>query len=322
MTGASGYAACMTIGHRRPGLVRISDQSDRALGELAAFVAVVDSQGFTAAARAIKARKATLSERVQSLEARLGVALLVRTTRAMRLTEEGRVYLDHARRALAAWRDAESAVNAAKTKPQGVLRVTTSAAIAGTLLETVVTEYLARCPDVVFDMDTSVRRIDIAREGFDLAIRTGPLEESSLVARRLGSTRCGYYASPGYLKKHGTPKRPEQLAEHDLIIIPKSEPMDWPFVVRGRVRRIAVRPRLSVTSFELAARAATAGVGILRCPAYFVDPYVSAKQLSPVLEAWTPPSLDVYAVYPPAGGLVPKTRIFIDLLAAWFNQRD
>ncbi len=295
-------------------------QLDQRLSELAAFVAVADAQGFTAAAHKLKARKATLSERVQRLEQRLGVTLMVRTTRALRLTDEGHAYLDHARRALATVRDAEDAVAAAKARPSGVLRVTTSAAIAGTLLETVVARYLARYRDVAVDLDTSVRRIDLAREGFDLAIRTGPLEESSLIARRLGSSTCGYYASPAYLAQHGAPRGPDDLSQHSLVVVPKSEQMEWPFAAHGRTRRVAVQARLTVTSFELAARAAVAGVGIIRSPAYFVGPYLAKKALTPVLSAWTPPGLDIFAVYPPGGVLVPKTRALVDMLIAWFAR--
>jgi len=301
-------------------LERVAYQLEQTLSELAAFVAVADAQGFTAAARTLNARKATLSERVQKLEDRLGVALMVRTTRAMRLTDEGRAYLDHARRAVAAAGDAEGAVVAAKAQPSGVLRVTASAALAGTLLETVVTRYLARYREVVVELDTSVRRIDLAREGFDLAIRTGPLEESSLIARRLGATSCGYYASPAYLKRHGAPQRPDDLAHHDLVVVPKSEPMEWPFVANGRTRRIAVRARLSVTGFDLAARAAIAGVGIIRSPAYFVRPHLSSNRLVPLLVDWTPAEVDIHAVYPPGGTLVPKTRAFVDMLATWFER--
>lgn len=143
-----------------------------------------------------------------------------------------------------------------------------------------------------------------------------------MIARRLGSTSGGYYASPSYVKRYGTPRQPDDLSRHSLVIVPKSEPMEWPFVASGRTRRIAVRPRLSVTSFELAARAAVAGVGIIRSPAYFVRPYISSKELVPVLTAWTPPGVDIYAVYPPGGALVPKTRAFIDTLAAWFERNS
>ncbi|WP_438043041.1 LysR substrate-binding domain-containing protein [Sorangium sp. So ce128] len=296
-------------------------QSGRSLEELAAFVAVVEANGFTAAARAMRARKATLSARVQELEQRLGVSLLVRTTRSLRLTDEGRAYFEHARRSLAAARDAEAVVALARSKPSGLLRITTSAALAGALLESVITPYLARYPEVFVELDTSVRRVDLAREGFDLAIRVGPLDDSSLVARRLGTATGGYYASPRYLDRRGVPARPEDLGRHETIVVAREEgPKDWPFVAGSRRRSIAVRPRLSVGSFELAAQAAAAGAGIVRAPLYFVRPFLSKKRLVQVLKEWTPQGFDVHAVFPPGGTLVPKTRVFLDMLAAWFTR--
>src|SRR5918992_4515145 len=145
-------------------------QSGMALEQLATLVAVVDANGFAAAARATNLRKATVSQRIQQLEKRLGVSLLVRTTRSLRLTDEGRAYVEQARRALEV----------------GVLRVTMHAALASMLFESVVLPYMANNPDVSVHIDTSMRRIDLAREGFDLAVRTGvgPLAESSFIARR------------------------------------------------------------------------------------------------------------------------------------------
>lgn len=296
-------------------------QSGRSLEELAAFAAVVEANGFTAAARALRARKATLSQRVQDLEERLGVPLLVRTTRSLRLTDEGRAYFEHARRSLAAARDAEAVVARAKSKPAGLLRVTTSASIAGMLLEGVITPYLAKYPDVSVHVDTSVRKVDLAREGFDLALRAGPLDESSLIARRLGVASGGYYASPRYLERHGTPAHPDDLQKHATISVPREDgPKAWRFTSGSRSWSMVVRPRLAVGSFELATQAAAAGAGIVWAPRYFVRSYLAKKQLVPVLEAWTPPALEVNAVFPPGGALVPKTRVFIDLVAAWFKK--
>ncbi|WP_394830158.1 LysR substrate-binding domain-containing protein [Pendulispora rubella] len=298
-------------------------QSGSSLEELAAFVAVVEANGFTAAARTLRARKATLSLRVQSLEARLGVSLLVRTTRTLRLTHEGRAYLEHAQRALGAARDADAVVELAKSKPTGLLRITMPASLAGALFEGVVVPYLARYPEVSVQLDTSLRTIDLVREGYDLGLRVGALAGSSLVARRLGSCTGGYYASPRYLEHRGTPKRPEDLDRHATIIVPRGDrPMEWAFVAGSKRRSLVVSPRLSVSSFELAARAAVAGAGVLRSPRYFVAPYLATNQLVPVLRDWTPPSVKVHAVFPPGGVLVPKTRLFVDAVAAWFTRND
>ncbi|NMO14223.1 LysR family transcriptional regulator [Pyxidicoccus fallax] len=297
-------------------------QSNRALEELAAFTAVVEANGFTAAARALRARKATLSQRVQELEERLGVSLLVRTTRSLRLTEEGRAYFEHARRSLAAARAAEDAVAQAKSKPSGLLRVTTSAAIAGMVLEPVVNPFLEKYPEVSIHLDTSVRRLNLVREGIDLALRVGPLDDSSLIARRLGRVSGGYYASPRYLQRRGAPSHPEELHDHATITIPGGEgPKDWPFASGTRKLSFRVKPRLEVSSFELAVRAAVAGLGIVRTPLYFASPFLARRQLVPVLEEWNPPGVWVHAVMPPGGALVPKTRLFLDALTDWFRQQ-
>lgn len=295
-------------------------QSEQALEELRAFVAVVEARGFSAAARALHGRKATLSKRVQELEARLGVPLLVRTTRSLRLTEEGQAYFEHASRALSSARDAEAVVLAAKAEPRGVLRVTTSASMAVLVMDSVIAAYLARHPHVRVVLDISERRGDLLREGFDLAVWAGALEDSSLVARRLGVADGGYYASPAYLRRRSTPRSPEHLGEHDTIAVPKGDaPAAWAFVVAGRRKQVALRPRLEVSDLALAARAAAAGLGIVRAPRSVVAPYLAKKQLVAVLEEATPPGLEVFAVFPPGGALVPKTRVFIDLLHQGFE---
>jgi DNA-binding transcriptional LysR family regulator len=298
-------------------------QSQGELEELVAFVAVNDAQGFTAAARVMHGRKATLSKRVQDLEQRLGVSLLVRTTRSLRLTEEGNAYLQHARRALAAARDAEAAVLSSKAKPRGVLRVSSAVHYANSIIERIVVAYLAKYPEVRVQLDTSERLVDLTREGFDLAIRVGPLHDSSLIARKLGTSHGGFYASPRYLAKRGQPRRPEELAAHDTIVIPKSNAgNEWPFWVGGKRKLFPVQPRLLVTDLGLAAQAAAAGVGILRAPLQVAAPYLEKKLLVPILQPFTLPSLEVNAVYPAGGSLVPKTRLFLELLEAWFRKQS
>ncbi len=299
-------------------------QSGAAFDELSAFVAVVDANGFSSAARASGARKATLSLRVQQLEARLGVALLVRTTRSLRLTDEGSAYLDHARRAVTAANDAEAAVALARTKPRGRLRITAPGAVAAEIFEPVVAPYLAENPEVSIDLDTSTRTVDLVREGYDLALRVAPLADSTLVARRLGTTHGGYYASPKYLAKRRKPRDPDALDKHDTIVVPKGDAAhaSWPFIVGGKTKlRPITSPRLYVTNFDVAAEAAALGLGILRSPSHYVRRYLVEKRLVPVLERFTPPPFDLYAVFPPGASLVPKTRVFLERVAAWFADQ-
>jgi LysR family transcriptional regulator for bpeEF and oprC len=293
--------------------------ANRALEELQAFVVVVEANGFRAAARAVQGRKATLSKRVQDLESRLGVPLLVRTTRTLRLTEEGRAYFEHAARALAAARDAEAVVVSAKAEPRGVLRVTTASSIAALVVDAVVGAYLAKHANVRLDLVVSERRPDLVREGFDLAVWVGALEDSSLVARRLGVAGGGYYASPRYLARRGTPERPEDLAAHDTIVVSKGDAApEWFFVVSGKSKRVPLRGRFVVSDLALAARAAAGDAGIVRAPLPVVQRYLDDKRLLAVLREWTPPGVEVHAVFPPGGALVPKTRAFVDMLEAWF----
>jgi DNA-binding transcriptional LysR family regulator len=161
----------------------------------------------------------------------------------------------------------------------------------------------------------SERRLDIVREGFDVAVWGGPLDDSSLMARKLGVAGGGYFASPTYLARRPAPKSPDDLATHDLVTITKEAgATEWPFAAGGKERRFAIRPRLVVNDLELALRAGIAGMGIVPAPLYIAEPHVVAKQLVQVLRPWTRPAIDVHAVFPPGGALVPKTRALLGLL--------
>jgi DNA-binding transcriptional LysR family regulator len=259
---------------------------------------------------------------VQDLEARLGVSLLARTTRSMRLTEEGHAYYEQASRALALARDAEAAVLAAKAEPRGMLRMTTVPSLASLVVEEAVVQYLAKHPAVRMQLHVSERRLDIVHEGFDLAVWGGTLDDSSLVARKLGVAAGGYFASPRYLASHPELETPDQLALHELVTITKGRgATEWPFSIGGKPKRVAIRPRLVVDDAELAARAAAAGLGVAPLPVAIAERYLTRKTLVAVLSKYTPPPVDVYAIFPPGGALVPKTRAFVDSLHTCFERQ-
>jgi len=296
-------------------------QSGAALEQLSSFVHVVEAGGFTAAARKTGQTKATLSRRVQELEARLRVSLLVRTTRSVRLTDQGRAYFDHATRAVAAAKAADEAVERSMRGPTGTLRLSTTAGLAGLLLEKVVLTYLRSHPEVSVEIDLSPGNVDLVRDGFDLAVRIGEQQDSTLVARRLGIGRGGYFASPSYLKRRGVPGSTRDLSTHDTIAIPRNKgPVEWPFVSGGKRSTVVVRPRLRSASFELAVAAAVAGAGIVLAPEFFVREHLLRRRLVPVLQEWTQPGVPIFAVTPPGGLLAPKVRVFVDLLAAYFEK--
>jgi LysR family transcriptional regulator for bpeEF and oprC len=289
------------------------------LEELCAFVNVVEANGFSAAARLTGGRKATLSQRVQALEARLGLPLLVRTTRSLHLTDEGRAYYEHARRSLRAAHDAEAIVLSAKSEPSGRLRVTTTIGLS-TLLEQVVLYYLVRYPQVAVDLDTSAGRSEPLRAGFDVAVRTGKLEDSALLSRKLGPLHTGYVLSPGYLARRGAPSHPDQLLRHEAIVHPGRGPTAWQFSVGGKTRSYPVRARLTVESIGFALQAALDGYGIACVPLHAAERYLTRRNLITVLREFDLPPVAVHAVFPATGALLPKTRTFVDVLARYFAE--
>ena len=283
------------------------------LDRLGAFVAVAEAGGFTAAARLLGMQKATLSRKVRELEARLGVALLRRTSRAIALTSEGDAYLAPARAACDAARTAEAAAAATRAGLRGTLRVSTTPVLAELLVEPVLAPYLAAHRDVAVELDTSPRTIDLVTERFDLALRAGTLRDSSLRARRIGAARIAYVASPAYLRRHGAPTSPTDLAAHSLLVVDGGEPPWWAFVGRRGLVRQPIQPRLSTTSHQVVLLAVRAGVGIARVADFHVADDLAAGRLAVVLDRWTPPRGPIYALMP-TGPVAPRTRAFVELV--------
>ncbi len=290
------------------------------LGDLALFVAVVDAGGFSAAARAIGARKAHVSRRVQELERHLGARLLERTTRAVRLTEVGAAVYERAARAVALAREAQAVVAAGRREPFGLLRVSTTQLLAELVLRPVVLRYLRRHRGVSVELDITSRAVDIVREGFDLALRVGVPPDSNLVGRVVGKGRAICVASPSFLGAAAALTHPKELREVDAVVITGGAP-EWSFQ-RGRTR-LSVRPRARLTtpSYALAREATLAGVGVARLPSYFVADDLAAGRLEQLLAPWTPPEASITAIYASRDLIAPKTRAFLDLLAEHVAKR-
>lgn len=283
------------------------------LDALGQFVAVVEAGGFSAAARRLGLRKATLSRGVASLEQRLGARLLYRTTRTIRLTDDGLTYYEHATRALSAARDAEAALARRAEEPEGLVRVAAIPIIAEVLVEPVIVPLLARYPRMRVELVTGARVVDLVGEGFDLALRAGARPLASQRVRVLGVAGIGYFAAPAYLARRGAPAHPGDLDGHDLLALIDGVTPVWTFVVNGRPITRDVRPRL-VGSGEVVLRAAQGGGGIVRLPSGTAAPLVAAGKLASVLAAWTPPPMPVMLVIP-EGRPSRVARLFIDLAA-------
>jgi DNA-binding transcriptional LysR family regulator len=286
------------------------------LNEMLVFARVVQAGSFTTAAGGLGMPKSTVSRKVAELEERLGARLLNRTTRKLSLTDVGRTYYDYCQRIAAEIEDAERAVSSLQETPRGLLRVTAPVNVG--FLATIVSDYLKRYPEVRIDLYCTGRRVDLIEERFDLGIRAGQLVDSTLIARTLGSAAWFLVASPGYLKKRGRPKSPDDLKQHDCLLFgPESSGTPAVVLENGAAStQLTLSPRLLVGDMDVLRGAALAGLGIALLPAFECVDDLRARRLERVLRDWTAPPTPVHVVYPSTRHMSPKVKTFIDHLQA------
>ncbi len=283
------------------------------LNELLIFTRVVQAGSFTAAARALGMPKSSVSRKVSELEDRVGARLLQRTTRKLGLTDAGRIYFDHSARIVAEVEEADRAVSRLHAAPRGLLRATLPLSFA--LLGPVIAEYLKRYPEVRVELYCTDRRVDLVEEGFDVAVRAGPLGDSSLIARGLGTIRRVLVAAPAYLRRRGRPRTPADLTRHGcLAFAADGAGGAWELRDGDRVEEVRVAPRLAVNDFELMRTAVLAGLGIAWMPAFLCADDLRAKRLERVLPGWASAEAPLHVVYPTARHLTPKVAAFVALL--------
>jgi len=292
------------------------------VGDMRAFVRVVERRGFTAAAKDLGLTPSAVSKLMTRLEDRLGVRLLHRTTRRIALTAEGEIYHLRARDVLAAIDDAEAEVSQAGRRPRGKLRVSCVTAFAFHQLTPALPAFLARYPDVDLELAITDRVVDLLAENADVGIRSGSIDDGSLVARKIAEIRRGLYASPEYLARRGVPRASDDLGAHDCIVlshIPSSH--RWPFREKGKNRTVHIHSRVVVDSGEAALRIAIAGGGIARLADLIVRDAVAAGGLVPVLAAThMVEPVPLSAVYPQGRHRMPKVRAFLDFLVERFSH--
>lgn len=287
------------------------------LEQLRVLVKVVEAGSFTRAAAVLDMQRSNVSRVIAQLEAELGVTLLERTTRTQSVTEAGRAVHERAVGVLGAIEDTLRVTQRIHEAPRGLLRVTCGVefgmAAVGAWIET----FLARHPQVTVEAEYASRELDLVHEGFDLAIRAGPLPDSRLVARPLGSLRFGLYASPAYLRHRGPPRRPADLEAHDLVVFSGegARRANWSlFDGRRRVQvRTAAAARLRVNAGAAVRSAVLGGLGIGQLPHVLADDLVAQGLLLHVLPRWQPDPVPLFAVYPSNRYLTPKVRAFVDL---------
>ena len=288
------------------------------LDEIAAFAAVADARSFTQGARRLGVSSAQISKLVARLEDRLGARLLNRTTRDVSLTDTGRAYLDRARGLLEDFEALESSVRE-EDGPRGTLRISAPVAFGAKQLDPALLDFAEAYPEVALEVFYADRMVNLVDEGFDVGVRIGQLEDSSLIARKLAPVRLVTCASPAYLQAHGSPQTPAELAGHRTIIdLNARDPYVWGFGAGGECMETRVQGRLRFASAEACLEAAERGLGIARAPAFVAAERLRAGTLVPLLCGYEPETLHVHAVYPHARHLAPKVRALVDFLARRF----
>lgn len=292
------------------------------ISDMRAFVRVVERGGFAAASKDLGLTPSAVSKLVTRLEDRLSVRLLHRTTRRLALTPEGKIYHLRARDVLDAIEDAEAEVSRAGQRPRGRLRVSCVTAFAFHQLTAALPEFFARFPEIALELAITDRVVDLLAENADVGIRSGSVEDGSLVARKIAEIRRALYASPDYVRQRGEPRTPEELAAHDCIVlshIPSSH--RWPFRQNGKLTTVQIDGRTVVDSGEAALRIAVAGGGVARLADLIAHDAVVDGRLLPVLaEAHVVEPVPLSAVYPHGRHRMPKVRAFLDFLVERFSH--
>lgn len=292
------------------------------LDEMEVFAEVVESEGFSAAARRLGISKSAVSKQIGRLEDRLGVRLLNRTTRRLSLTEAGNTFYAACRRVLDEAETAEQAVSDLAAAPRGLLKLNAPMSFGFLHLSSAIPAFHARYPQITVEAAMNDRFVDLVEEGYDIALRIGDLRDSSLIARRLAPSRAALCASPDYLERRGRPERPEDLASHDCLLYANTEnPREWTVTGPGGRQSVAVEGPLIANNGDVLCGAALGGMGITRLPTFIVGPHLRDGRLEVVLPGFPLPDQGIHAVYPHNRNLSVKVRVFVDFLAQRFGPQ-
>ena len=286
------------------------------LKQIESFVLVAAKGSLTAAAQTEGVAPAVVGRRIDALEERLGVKLLLRTTRRITLTHEGSAFLEDCQRILADMSNAEASVSAGGVKASGYLRITVPAGFGRRHVAPLVPGFLARHPDVNLSLNLSDRVVDIVNEGFDCAVRVGDMPDSSLVSVRLGDNRRLCVAAPAYLQRAGAPQTPAELARHECLTLSSeaSQTRGWAFLVDGEVTHLRPSGRIDCSDGQVLHAWCRQGMGIAWRSSWEVEGDIAAGTLVPVLEAFAAPPNGIYAVFPQRKHLPLRVRLWIDFL--------
>ncbi|THC46682.1 LysR family transcriptional regulator [Massilia sp. Mn16-1_5] len=290
--------------------------------EMQVFSNVVDAGSFTGAAEVLGMSKAAVSRHVAELEERLGVRLLHRTTRKLSPTTEGEIFHARCRELLANLLEAEAEITARSGEAAGLLKLNVPVSFGLMHLAGLWPAFLARHPKLLLDITLSDRVVDLVEEGFDCAVRIGQLPASTLISRRLASTRLVLCASPGYLKRRGEPVQPSDLPAHDVISYSLfSSGENWSFTgPGGEEQSVKVQPRVRTNSGDTCRAAALQDQGLILQPSFIVGPDLAAGTLVETMAGYRSRELGIYVVYPSRRFVAPKLRLLVDFMVEAFAK--
>lgn len=274
------------------------------------FTRVVECHSFTLAAQGLAMQKSTVSRRIALLEERLGVRLLNRTTRKLRLTEVGQAYYERCRQIMLDFAEAEQAVMQLQSEPSGLLRISAPIEFGQLFLGRVLGDFMRQYPQITAEVELTSRHVDPVEEGVDIAILVGQPQDSTLIARKVYETSRRLYASPDYLARHGIPTCVAELVGHRAILLPRDSTRYWPLAGES----ITCHSVLSCNNITFAREAAMAGAGIAGLPIMICETAVMAGQLVELLPEARLPAGELYAVYPSRRFQAMKVKTFLDFL--------
>ncbi len=294
------------------------------LKQIESFVAVSTKGSLTAAANAEGVAPAVIGRRIDALEERLGVKLLVRTTRRITLTHEGSAFLEDCQRLLADLANAEASVSEGGVKASGHLRITAPAGFGRRHVAPLVPAFVAQHPDVSLSLNLADRVVDIVNEGFDCAVRVGDMPDSSLVSVRLADNRRLCVATPAYLQRAGTPATPADLMRHQCLTLSSdaSQTRGWAFATEGEVVHLRPSGRLDCSDGQVLHDWCLRGLGLAWRSTWEVEQDVAAGRLQVVLENFTAPPNGIYAVFPQRKHLPLRVRLWIDFIKHTYGDPE
>jgi DNA-binding transcriptional LysR family regulator len=291
------------------------------LEDMRMLAGVAEAKSFTGAARLLGVPKQTLSRRIAELERALGVTLLHRTTRRLQLTDVGAAYAERCSEIVRSAEEANRAVADVHETPRGALRVTADPVFGEAFVTGLVSEYATRWPETRVEVVLTRRRVDLIEERIDIAFRIGNSDDAALSGIRLGAARVRYCASPAYVARRGTPARPEDLSDHDCIVVMSegTQPR-WPFPAERGLRLLPVSGRLTLSSFAMAHALTLAGLGIALFPEFACADDLGQNRLVPVLGSGAVEVGDVWLLHPARRFVPARVRAFIDLAREHFER--